>query len=227
MWKSLRRWWLSRQKPQMTETLREFHARMQSAIRRGTHTEFMNSLTQHEARAYLNAFDRWLVQVNPQATDEDYYWRSLLTSCFFPDPRQEQADLKRAVELNPRNVDLWVGLGHMALDQQRWKEAIEYYEAGIQAEPGNFFPWYGRAMAYQQLRRFEDALRDINEAIEIHPQLAYGYETRGRIYDAMGELELAVEDLDYAVQCRAARPSTRQLQKALRSKLQRKTAQGG
>lgn len=222
MWRSLRRWWLSWREPKVTDALREFNKRMAIETRRGTHTQFMESLSLSEARAYLNAFDRWLVRKNPQATDEDYYWRSILMRYFFPDPLQEKADLERAVALNPSNVDIWVSLGHMAAEKKQWDEAIKYYEGGIKALPGNFFPWYGRAMAYMALKRFEDSLRDINTAIGIHPDLAYGYETRGRIYDQMGLLEKAVADLDLAVKCNAATSYTQRYREELRKKLQRK-----
>lgn len=206
----------------MTAALREFNERMLFETRRNTHTEFMESLSPDEASVYLGAFDRWLVGENPQATDQDYYWRSMLMRYFFPDPELEQDDLERAVALDPGNVDLWVSLGHMALEREEWREAIAYYDAGIKACPQNFFPWYGRASAYAGLRRFEESLRDINTAINIHPNLAYGYETRGRIYDKMGEMEKAVADLDFAVQCAAATSSTKWYRDELRKKLQRR-----
>ena len=211
----------------MTPVLREFNERMERETRRGTHTQFMNSLSSREARAYLGAFDRWLVMDNPQATDTDYYWRSVLTGSFFPNPRQEKADLERAVALNPGNVDIWVGLGHMAAQQNRYDEAIGYYDAGIKAVPTNFFPWYGRALVYMKLQRFDESLRDINIAIGIHPRLAYGYETRARIYDEMGELEKAVGDLDFALECSGANPDTHRFRNALRSKLYSKNADRG
>jgi tetratricopeptide (TPR) repeat protein len=226
MWRSLRRWWLGWQKPQMTAALRQFNERMQTETQCGTHTEFMDSLSPSEARAYLAAFDRWLVRKNSEVTAEDYYWRSMLLNYFFPDPRQEEADLRCAVALDPGNVDIWVSLGHMAAERKQWSEAIENYEAGIKAEPQNFFPWYGRAMVYMNLRRFEEALQDINTAITIHPHLAYGYEMRGRIYDAIGDLEKAVSDLDCAVQSSAARPDTQRLRDELRRKLGRKNSRG-
>jgi tetratricopeptide (TPR) repeat protein len=219
MWRSLRLWWLSRQKPKMTAALREFNERMRVETQRGTHSQFLESVSRGEARAYQAAFDRWLVRDNPEATDEDYYWRSLLTRYFFPDPKREKADLERAVELNPGNVDLWVSLGHMAADRKQWGEAVRCYEAGIRALPQNFFPWYGRAGAYWELGRYEEALRDINVAIGIHPNLSYGYETRGLIHDAMGQPEEAVADLEFALGCRAARPWTRRLRDELRRKL--------
>jgi tetratricopeptide (TPR) repeat protein len=222
MWRSLRRWWLSWQKPKMTDKLREFNERMKVETGRGTHTQFMELLSRSEARTYIDAFDQWLVGENPEATDEDYYWRSILTRYFSPNPRLEKADLEHAVALNPANVDLWVSLGHMASDQKQWDQAIKYYGGGIRALPENFFPWYGRALVYMELGRFDESLSDINTAIGIHPNLAYGYETRGRIYDQMGELEKAVADLDFAVQCSAVTPDTHRLRTELQRKLRRK-----
>jgi len=226
MWRSLHRWWLSWQNPKMTAALRQFNEQMLIQTRRGTHTEFMDSLSPSEARVYLAAFDRWLVGKNPQATADDYYWRSTLVRYFFPDPRLEKADLRCAVALDPGNVDIWVSLGHMAAERKHWDEAVEYYEAGIKALPQNFFPWYGRAMAYMELRRFDESLHDINTAIEIHPHLAYGYEVRGQIYDRMGDLEKAVADLDFAVQSSAATPFTQRLRNELWRKLERKNSHG-
>ena len=142
MWQWLRRWGKGRQKPKMTAALRQFNERMEIQARRGTHTQFMDSLSTKEARVYRAAFDLWLVGNNPEVTADDYYWRSMLTRYFFPNPRLEEADLKSAVALDPGNVDIWVSLGHMAAERKKWTKAIEYYEAGIEACPGNFFPWY-------------------------------------------------------------------------------------
>jgi tetratricopeptide (TPR) repeat protein len=203
----------------MTSALREFNERMQTETRDGTHTEFMESLSRNEARAYVTAFDIWLVQKNPQAATDDYYWRAMLLRHFFPSPRLERADLKRAVALDPGNVDIWVSLGHMAAERKQWSEAIECYESGINAVPDNFFPWYGRALAYMNLGRFDEALDDINVAIKIHPNLAYGYEVRGQIYEKTGDLEDAVADLDFAVQAGATRPATHRLRNDLRKRL--------
>ena len=221
MWRWLHRWWKDRQKPKMTDALRQFNERMKVKTRLGTHTQFMDSLSTQEARTYRAAFDLWLVENNPEATADDYYWRSMLTSYFFPNPRREEADLKSAVALDPGNVDIWVSLGHMAVARKKWNQAIEYYEAGIKACPQNFFPWYGRAIVHKQLKRFDESLRDINVAIEIHPLLAYGYEVRGQIYDEMGELEKAVADLDLAVQSHAATPNTQKLRDKLVRKFNR------
>ena len=190
--------------PEMTAVLRQFSERMQMQTRRGTHTEFMNSLSPSEARAYLEAFDRWLVRKNPQATDQDYYWPVHADEILLPRPATGTSRPRTRVALDPGNVDIWVSLGHLAAGRKQWSQAIEYYEAGIKAEPRNFFPWYGRAMAYMELRRFDHSLRDIHRAIEIHPNLAYGYETRGRIFSRGWEnLEKAVADLDFAVQYHA------------------------
>jgi tetratricopeptide (TPR) repeat protein len=226
MWRSLHRWWLGWQKPKITAALRQFNEQMLIQTRHGTHTEFMDSLSPSEARAYLGAFDHWLVRKNPQATADDYYWHAMLLRHFFPDPRLEEADLRCAVALDPDNVDIWVSLGHMAAELKRWDEAIKCYEAGIKALPGNFFPWYGRAMVYMELRRFDESLHDINIAIEIHPNLAYGYEVRGQIYDRMGDLEKAVTDLDFAVQSSAATPDTQRLRNELLRKFERKKSHG-
>lgn len=221
MWRWLRRWWLSWQKPRMTAALREFNERMQIETGRGTHSQFMDSLSRSEALAYLVAYDLWLAGKNPQATADDYYWRAMLIRHFSPNRRWEKADLKCAVALDPGNVDIWVSLGHMAADRRHWVEAIDCYDSGIEAEPRNFFPWYGRALVYMHLRQFDEALHDINVAIKIHPNLAYGYEVRGQIYDRMGELEAAVADLDFAVQASAAGPDTQRLRNELRRKLKR------
>jgi tetratricopeptide (TPR) repeat protein len=210
----------------MTAALREFGERMQLETGRGTHSEFMNSLSRSEAHVYLAAFDLWLAGKNPQATADDYYWRALLMGHFFANPRLQKADLKCAVALDPGNVDIWVSLGHMAAERRQWSEAIECYESGIEAEPGNFFPWYGRALVYMTLRRFDEALQDINVAIKIHPNLAYGYEVRGQIYERMGELEEAVADLDFAVQSSAAGLDTQRLRNELRRKLKQKNSRG-
>jgi hypothetical protein len=69
MWRWLRRWWLSWQKPKMTDVLRQFNKRMQVQTRRGTHTKFMDTLTPSEASAFLRRLTvGWWGRIRKQRT---------------------------------------------------------------------------------------------------------------------------------------------------------------
>jgi tetratricopeptide (TPR) repeat protein len=207
----------------MTPELLQFRALLSERTRHMTHSQFLDSLSPTEARKYLEVLDVWLGGNNPNATAEDYYWHSQLVGLFDRNSEREEYDLRRASELNPSNVDVWVSLGHLARSRRQFENAIAYYERGIQALPTNFFPWYGRAGAFMEMGRFAEALHDVNHAISIHPTLAYGYELRAVVYEKMGDLEHAFEDANTAVEGNACRDWTYKLQR----RIGRKYAQRG
>ncbi len=140
MWRSLHRYWFSWQKPAVTSGLREFYERMLTATQQHTHTEFLDSISPEKASVYVTALDRWLVRNNLLATSEDYYWRAALLGHFFPNPKLQKNDLKRAASLNPGKVDIHVSLGYLAIGQQRWHEASACFDAGIAVAPEISFP---------------------------------------------------------------------------------------
>ncbi len=188
-----------------------------------THWQFVGSLSRGEAQTYLKLLDDWLAGKNPDATAYDYYWHSVLVSNFARNPSREESDLLRASELDPGNVDVWVGLGHLARSRRQFDKAIAYYDRGIQALPTDFFPWYGRAGAFMELGRFGEALHDVDHAISIRPTLTYGYELRALVHERMGNFECALADANTAVESDASCEWTSKLQQRVRQKL----AQGG
>ena len=66
---------------------------------------------------------------------------------------------RRALELDPNLVSVWVDLGRMAMAEGRLEEAVEPLEHAAKLDPGGFSPAYNLALLFRRLGRTEDAER--------------------------------------------------------------------
>ncbi|MDY6979517.1 MAG: tetratricopeptide repeat protein [Pseudomonadota bacterium] len=82
----------------------------------------------------------------------------------------------------------------------RYKEAIEEYEAALQANNELLPALRGKARSLIQLQRYDEALSVFNQAIESDPEFAPTYANRGILYDRMGRYKAAIRDYEKALE---------------------------
>jgi Flp pilus assembly protein TadD len=63
-------------------------------------------------------------------------------------PRQSFAHLRRAIEVAPHNVDLWINLGAFYAIERDFDSSIEAYEVALQLEPRSKAAFSGLARSY-------------------------------------------------------------------------------
>lgn len=110
------------------------------------------------------------------------------------------ADLNRAVEADPENLDARKARGALLLEMEKPDEATADFEAWLAAEPGNVGAWLIVAASLEEKGKTEEAVKLLDQAIEKNPEAAMLYATRGRIRAAREENEAALADLARATE---------------------------
>jgi tetratricopeptide (TPR) repeat protein len=107
-------------------------------------------------------------------------------------------DASRAIELNPRNGDVYSLRAAARLDSEDYENAEKDYSTAIDlgADGPTIFHW--RGVARRVLGRFSDAESDLSRALEQDPAPFHHLE-RGRIRFLQGRARSAEEDLSAAL----------------------------
>ena len=90
--------------------------------------------------------------------------------------------LQSIFDQNPQNTDLALGIGHSFLIQDKFDEAIYYYEQFRQGKQDSEEVLVGLAFAYSQTKRFE-------ESLPLYQRVAQKSLENFKIYEASNELD--------------------------------------
>jgi tetratricopeptide (TPR) repeat protein len=82
----------------------------------------------------------------------------------------------------------------------RFTEAVDDFNAAINANPTLIDAYGERGITFTILGRFNDAIPDFSRVIEAYPRLAYPYYNRGLCYELIGLDDLAIEDITKSIE---------------------------
>ena len=112
---------------------------------------------------------------------------------------QAQLDLQRAIEIEPRNGDLWRQLGIIYEDSNQANEALGAFQKAIELQPDYFRNYKELGDFYLQQYDFAEAERQFKRMAEVAPgqseahyELARPYLNMGRYGDAESELRVSI-----------------------------------
>ena len=91
-----------------------------------------------------------------------------------------EAELKRAIELNPNSGDTFDIYGLLLSSQERYDEAVEAQQRAHELDP--LAHRMDIVTTFLRMGRYDDALRRVTKIIEVEPHLALGYLTLGWSY---------------------------------------------
>ena len=92
---------------------------------------------------------------------------------------EEEADYIDALRLNPTNVSALYHMGLFYERQEKYKEAMDYFQKLVQVDP-NFPPVYNaRGMIYDRLEDYPHSYSEFTKAIELDKSNAVFYHNRG------------------------------------------------
>ncbi len=91
-------------------------------------------------------------------------------------------------------------LGNYRAFQGQLDEAMQNYEAALNAAPGEVSTYVSRAYAYLSNGQYQSAIDDLNHAIELQPYTLSAYALRGTAYAQLGRYAEALADYDYVLQ---------------------------
>lgn len=90
---------------------------------------------------------------------------------------------QKALDLNPSLVPVYVDLGNVEHQMQRYPEAIAAFKKVIELSPGLALAHYNLANEYYTLGQMAEAEWSYKEAVRLDPRLVYAWFMLGKIYE--------------------------------------------
>src|SRR5262249_50648646 len=109
------------------------------------------------------------------------------------------ADYSKAIEVYPKNSELWTGRGYAHFALRQWDKAIQDYSKAIELAPNTQGNWWYRGLAYLELSQWDKAVADYCKYLEKYPNDANVLYFRAVGYAKLKQPERAVADLRQAV----------------------------
>ena len=107
---------------------------------------------------------------------------------------EAEADYRVALERAPRDVGASMGLAKLLSGQERWPEAIDYFEAVHRIEPNRSDALLGMGRCLERLDRLEEALTAYEKVLVLDPRNVNALLYRGRmLWQDFGRPEDAIE----------------------------------
>ncbi len=111
-----------------------------------------------------------------------------------------EAELKKAIQDDPRLPQAHFLLGQTALFRGRFDEAIALTRQELDVNPANGMAWSQLGDAYVRQARWDDAVAALQRSIWINPYYSAPYILLGRAYAKKGQPETAEEMLRRAIE---------------------------
>jgi tetratricopeptide (TPR) repeat protein/ABC-type multidrug transport system permease subunit len=109
------------------------------------------------------------------------------------------ADFTKAIELDPRDPDYFLGRALAHQSAQDHDRAIADFTMAIVRDANNPDLFAGRAASYRAKKEHDPAIADYSTAVQLSPDEATYYNARGHIFRAKQEYDLAISDYSKAI----------------------------
>ncbi len=104
------------------------------------------------------------------------------------------AYLAKAKLLEPKNADLYIALGDVALEQNNGTEAAKNYELALTLNEKNPKPYVRQGQIYKRALNFEVSLEYFNKALAIDADYPPAFRELGELYYKVGKYDKAIEN---------------------------------
>ena len=101
-------------------------------------------------------------------------------------PDEAEVHYRNAVKNSPRFSSALDHLGAFYINQRRYEEALEIFQALNQLEPGNAKFYVGKGVSLVGLKRFDEALQSYDRALAIDPAMGNARSNRENLLKRMG-----------------------------------------
>jgi len=111
-----------------------------------------------------------------------------------------EAELKQAIEKDPKLPQAYYLLGQMAIHHARYDEGVQLLEKEIALNPGNAMAYYKLGDAYTRQLKWDEALAPLQKSIWLNPYYSGPYILLGKTYLRKKNLSTAEGMLKRAIQ---------------------------
>jgi tetratricopeptide (TPR) repeat protein len=88
---------------------------------------------------------------------------------------------RKAIEINPRNVDAYLAFSEMSFNHAAFKVGIDFLNLGIHELPSEARLYLARGVLEEQVTDLDAALRDFQEAHRLDPHLSFAEDAQGML----------------------------------------------
>lgn len=108
-------------------------------------------------------------------------------------------EYKKAVELDPANLNAQLNLSNAYLEKQQWAEAKQVLDFLIFNKKETAEVYLKRGISLAGLLKVPEAIQDFGKAISLDSTNFDSYYNRGNIYFQQGKFSLAIQDFEQCV----------------------------
>lgn len=121
------------------------------------------------------------VELNPHNASA-FYHLGLVDLHARKDLGSARKNLEKSHSLDPKQKDVLLNLGRLALEESKPDEALKHLEAAIVLDANFYLAWYFKGVAAEGQGRFDDADVAWREAVAIQPDDARGFLKLAELY---------------------------------------------
>lgn len=107
---------------------------------------------------------------------------------------------RRALELDPKNPEVWLKLGTALWQLKRNREALECYQSAIEHDPSYVPAYLNLGIGYRLLVMPDQAIAAVRRALELEPESAKGYSVLACALQTQGDMDGAIAAFRRAVE---------------------------
>ena len=108
--------------------------------------------------------------------------------------------LKEAIQLNDKNDEAYIELGHLEAYGKNFNEAVDYYAKAISINPEKYEYYTVKGATEHLILDYKSAIKDLNKAIELHPKNEFAYYHLALMYYYFGYIKEALEYSNKSIQ---------------------------
>jgi tetratricopeptide (TPR) repeat protein len=134
-------------------------------------------------------------------------------------PVQGQDEIKMLKELlakDPGNLNAWINLGNITMDNRSFNEAIEAYQKALNIDPKNVDVRVDLGTCYKNTGNPDAAVKEYRKALEINPNHLYAHKNLAIVlaYDLKDNAQ-AVRELEKVLQIAPGAPDAEQVRQEI------------
>ncbi len=130
--------------------------------------------------------------------------------------QDEMKMLKEAAAKDPKNLQVWIRLGNLAMDSGRHQEAIDAYQEALKLDPKNVDVRVDMGTCYRNVGKPDVAVKEYRKAVEINPNHLNAHKNMGVVlaYDLRDNAQ-AIKEFEKVLQIAPNAPDAPQIQQEI------------